>query len=373
MQIIAAAQADRDPRPLEMFDGVDTIWSIRTLMDSGHTTERREQEAVRVGVVAAAGRLATLAAAVYQTPDLTLCAQCGPRQADALADVPWFDDVRIMLRQAGIELLIVGGATRLATEIAHAALDAGVHVWRQPPLGRNFAEAIAEARLAVRGRPLYRAASYWEAIAETVSVAWGDLATFRSGLTETLLACEGPVAAAPATSRPEYGGVLLNDGYALLEALVALRGLPETVTATVGVLRRRADGSLRDGEDTAAAILRFEGGIATVRVAWDLPIRERVIAHHAADQTLRIVDGRLERIDASGALQSAGSLSENLLAADLRRTLEQVRTGRPDAGTIERHLAVMALIDTVHLSAQTQQPETPRKLYEVQGWPYPLL
>ncbi len=373
MQITAAAQADRDPRPLGMFDGGHTVWSIRTLMDSGHTTERREQDAVRVGVVAAAGPLAALAAAVSQTPGLALCAQCGSRQADALPDLPWFDDARIMLGQAGIELLVVGGATRLATEIAHAALDAGVHVWRQPPLGRNVAEVIAAARLAARGRPLYRAASHWEAIADAVRAAGGDPATFRTGLTEILLAGPGPGAAAPAAGRPEYGGVLLNDGYALLETLVALRGLPETVTATVGVLRRRADGALRDGEDTAAAILRFEGGMATVRAAWDLPLSERVLTHHAAGQTLRIVDARLERIDADGVLQSAGSLSENPLAADLRRTLEQIRAGRPDAGTIERHLAVTALIDTIHLSAQTQQPETPRKLYEVQGWPYPPL
>jgi hypothetical protein len=59
---------------------------------------------------------------------------------------------------------------------------------------------------------------------------------------------------------------------------------------------------------------------------------------------------------------------------ELERFVAAVR--EPDSAasqevTLERHMAVSALLQATYLSARTGQPESPLKLYEVQGWPEP--
>ncbi len=85
------------------------------------------------------------------------------------------------------------------------------------------------------------------------------------------------------------GGVLALEGYGMLEGWLALRGLPETVTACVANCRRRPDEPPRETEDIAAAIFRYEGGgLALVRASWDLPPFGQLARHHADERTLEI-------------------------------------------------------------------------------------
>lgn len=334
--------------------------------------EKRTGGRLRVGLLASAIEQPPLLRAIRAVSGLELCGQAGSRASAAAPAVPHFDDPRVMLAQGGVELLVLGLSTREACEHAGAALDYGVHVWRRPPLGRTFAEAAAAARLAMRNRPVYRIASHWEAVEPAVR---GLLTPGEEppSYCDLFVSAAGPPADSWRASRGESGGgVLINDGYAALEALIALRGLPATVSSAVGAFRQRRGAPVRDGEDTVAAILRFDdGAVAAVRCGWDMAAGERWAVYHGEQWSLTLrAGGAVMRRGEDGAEQAA-THAEEPWGDDLARTFHAIRSADAQTAAVERHVAVAALIDTIYLAARTHQPESPHKLYEVQGWPLP--
>ena len=330
---------------------------------------------LRVGLVAAAEEAALLIPAILDRPEFELAAQAGLPQAAAKPELKWFDDRRVMLAQAEVQVVILTGSTRSLVELSRSALERGQHVWRLPPLGRDFSEAIDGVRRAREARSLYRVASWWESVNERVRDAVKKAECAKPPFVELLLGATGPTLASWRSSENDAGGgVLLNEAHPLLEALMALRGLPESVFGVTGVLRRAA-GVPRETEDLALALLRYESGqTALIRAAWDMSPFKSQLLLHGQSHTVCLSPDRIQTLDLAGAVVDNQPLPPSHLAGDIALFATALSAGTElPKPTLDRHLAVNALCDSIYLSAKTGQPEVPRRLFEVEKWLTPAM
>lgn len=351
---------------------------------------------LRVGLVADAAQTPAFAAALRACPRLTLFAQAGTRQTEALPDARWYDDVRVMIAQAGIQALVMTASTRLGGELTKTAAAHGIHIWRTPPLGRNFAETVETAQRLQAGPAAFRIASWWDHIQEPVTAVLRAREGFKPLFSEICVRLPGPpLQAWQASLIDAGGGVLATDAYPMLEALVAMRGLPQRVVGTVEKYRRRSSAAPRETEDTVAAILFYEGGGgALLRLSWDVPPYEQTAQHHDAETTAVLqrtaepawlaAGGQAFLRAADETVSEERAWAGDFLIAEMQKFAEAIdlsegksapeknapETARPATG-LDRHVAVAALVEAIYLAARTGQPETPRKFYEVQGWPQP--
>ncbi|TWT42381.1 hypothetical protein RAS1_35120 [Phycisphaerae bacterium RAS1] len=333
------------------------------------------QKRLRVGLIATPDLAAPLAEAVQAVERFELAAQAGVARGEALPHVEHFDDTRVMIAQASIDAVIVAAGTRVAVELAEVAAAKGLHVWRTPPLARTFAEAVEILKRQAPRPTAYRLSSWWESVSTPIVDAIARLDGFKPLFSEIQVASEGPTLQSwKASAVDAAGGTLAEAAYAMLETLVGLRGLPESVSGAVARSRRRPAAQGRETEDTAAAILRYQGGgVALVRSTWDIPPFAARTLHHGAECSVELTPDALRVLDAGGGEQVVTALPGHDWAEEMQRFSEACQAppgngARPD---LEHHLCVLALIEAVYLSARTGHPESPRKFYEVQGRPEP--
>lgn len=331
---------------------------------------------LRVGLIADADEAPDYADALRACPAMELCAQAGMPQDAAPTDVHWFDDTRVLIAQGGIDALVIATSPRLGVQTGDTAAAHGVHVWRPPPLGRSFAEAIEVARRTQLVEVVYRVASWWDHAGEGIRWALGFEGGCEPVFSEVDVSATGPPLPSWRSSQAHAGGgVLACDAYAPLEALTAVRGLPESVVSVIGKCRRRPAQAPRETEDVASAILRYEGaGLAGVHATWDLPPFRQTTLHHGKETSVRYGDSSVAVLAADGRVLAERPLPTGFLAAEMGRFASEIRgEERPEQAEtrINRHLAVSALLEATYLSARTEHPEIPRRLYEAQKWPEP--
>jgi len=281
-----------------------------------------------------------------------------------------------LVAQGGIEALVIGASPRVGLVMGDVAQSHGVHVWRPPPLGRNFSEAIEIARQLRDAEIAYRVGSWWEHVADDIRWAMDFEDGFKPIVSELHVSAAGPeLSSWRSTLASAGGGVLAYDAYPLLEALVELRGLPESVTGVVGWCRRRKEESPRETEDLATAIMRFsDGGLAHLRATWDIPPLTWASHHHSSSASIRYSDTAVAILGPDGEPSEEHPLPAGGLEAEMVRFAAEIRdeTRRGANGVVlDRHLMIAALLEATYLSARTEHPELPRRLFEVQKWPEP--
>ncbi len=326
----------------------------------------------RVGLVADEEQGPTLVRLLSSSPNWHLVATSGAA-LEVPADVEWFDDRRVMITQSKLDALVLATSTRAAIDLDETAGTYGLSVWRTPPLARNFAEAT-QLVTAVEQRPrVYRVMSWWDHVRAPIREALQTLDDFKPRYTDIVVAASGPsIHSWRAGTIDAGGGVMTLDAYPMLEALIAMRGLPDNVSATTGRFRRHPGEAARETEDVALAVFRYEGGgVVSVRASWDIHPHEQYTLHHGAAHTVKITPHAISITDLDGEMLVERPFATDMLDADLAQFARSL-TGRPAreaaTKTLHRHVAVAALLETIYLSARTWHPEVPRKLYEVQGW-----
>lgn len=334
------------------------------------------QATIRVGLITSDEEVRPHAAAITACPGLRLTAAAGMAQSSAPPETIWFDDTRVMIAQAGVDAVVLATSPRAGVELGNFATAYGLHVWCTTPIARNFVEATDAVQRARSAGIVYRVQSWWEHVADTVRAALKVRESPRAIFTTITVRTEGPPLPSWRSSLVDAGGgVLVSDAYPLLEALVAVRGLPDSLSAAVGKCRRAAGLAPRETEDVAFAMLRYEGGgLVLLAANWDLPSPQWVCEHHWPEATVRIERERVSVLASDHTLIHSQDMSSDWLSGELNRFSQSIRDRRAReaaAGTAERHIAVMALIETIYLAARTGQPEAPRKLYEVSKWPEP--
>jgi predicted dehydrogenase len=328
---------------------------------------------LRVGLIADSVQTGRLGPLIDACLALHLQGQAGMPQRDARPDAPWYDDVRVLLGRPELDAVLLATSPRGVLELRDALAERPLHVWQWPPLGRNFTEAAEAVKWIRRYPAVYRVASWWDYVTAHVwhELPWPD--DFEATYSELRVTECGPdMAAWPSHKGTGAGGVLATTAYGMLEGLIASRGLPDSVVATVGQLRPPK----RETDDTAVAILRYGGtAFALVRAAWDAGPSEQLLTHDAAEARVHITPDEVALIARDGSGGECRPLPGDFLAEELAQFAEFARSGARDraAAPLERHLAVSATIESIYLAAQTNHPESPMKLYQVQGWPKPRL
>jgi len=331
---------------------------------------------IRVGLISSAEWVEPYAAAIGSCPRLRLTAASGMAQPSAPPQAAWFDDTRVMIAQAGVDAVVLATSPRAGIELGNIATAHGLHVWRTTPIARGFAEATDAVQRARSAGVVYRVQSWWEHVAEPVRAALKLRESPRALYTTITVRAEGPPLQSWRSSLIDAGGgVLVSDAWPLLEALVALRGLPDSLSAAIGKCRRAAGLAPRETEDVAFALLRYEGGgLVLLAANWDLRDPQWVCEHHSPEATVRIERESVSVLATDHALIYRQDLPDDWLSHELdlfARAIRDRHAQEAAAGSAERHIAVMALIETIYLAARTGQPEAPRKLYEVTKWPEP--
>ena len=328
---------------------------------------------LRVGLIADADEAPRYASVIEQCPHFALIAQGGMPQQAALPGAEWYDDSRVLVAQSDIDTVILAVSPKQGAYLAEIAAAEGVHVWREPPLGRNLAEATEVARRLANVHVVYRVASWWEHAGPHIRGVLEQLDDFAALHSEIVVRAPGPTLNSWRSSlTTAAGGVLACDGYTALEGLIALRGLPETVVAATGKCRRRKGEAPRETENVLSAIYRYDnGGLATIHATWDIAPSQFVSSHHGAQLSIRYTPDAIDVLGADGEATVHEDLSLHFLGREMESLAAAIRgeiPAQPSEAAARRHLMVSGLLEATYLSAHTQQPEQPGRLFGTQGW-----
>ncbi len=165
------------------------------------------------------------------------------------------------------------------------------------------------------------------------------------------------------------GGVLLNDAYDQVDALVSIFGWPDEVLAVVPSTATAAEVRTWDTEDAATVLLRFPGSrVATLNC-------RRMGAHsywryrlHGTRATVVVTPKEMIVTDADGRQPSISRVrSPNCCAPAVNAFAASLAAGlSATLSPIDQHLMTLCVIQTAYLSARTGQPESPARLYRAE-------
>ncbi len=220
---------------------------------------------------------------------------------DAFGGAAVYDDYRKMLdshlRELDFVDIVVPPA--LHAEVAHQALDRGLHVLCEKPLTTSAAEAVALARKATRVRRVlfpchnYRHAPSVRTVRQVIRA--GAIGTVQSITQQTFRPTH---ARGVAEWQPDWrrdpalagGGILMDHGsHTLYLAFEWLGGYPQMVSARTYCL---------DGlptEDNVSATFRYAQGISHATLSWTAGARKVLYTIHGSRGAI-VVDDDIVRV-----------------------------------------------------------------------------
>ncbi|MHC4716659.1 MAG: Gfo/Idh/MocA family protein, partial [Planctomycetota bacterium] len=183
---------------------------------------------------------------------------------------PAYDDHRRVLVETSPQAVFLAVPPAPAAELARLAAQRGIHVWRQVPLSRDLPEAVqlcreldrADRKLAVgterRFMGSYRHVRKLLRALGRVYLVRGHY-QFNQGPD---LGWRG--------DKDAGGGALVELGYHMLDLIIWLLGMPESIHAVTGTGQRAAgeeDLPVYDSDDTGVIVMRYPGkSVAAVNV-----------------------------------------------------------------------------------------------------------
>jgi predicted dehydrogenase len=279
-------------------------------------------------------------------------------RAAALGEPPTFTDCRKMLAETRPDFVIALGRHSGMAETAHVLLDHRLPFLMEKPMGVNAAEVRAvAARAASAGAfvavPLYQRFHPFVARARQLLAEgqFGPLSHFYFRVNRPTSA-RYPAWGSPWMLDPAQvgGGCLRNLGSHGLDLFLYLTGEPARVTGAQ--VSHRALGQAV--EDYASVLLRSEGGVlGTVEMGNTVP-RDATDGEWklaGRDAILRLVDGTMRLVTASGEETMPATPAEPLSLTGLRDVLDRWRRGAPPMTGVRDSLAVAELIDQAYALA----------------------
>jgi len=298
-----------------------------------------------------------------------------------------FDDYRQFVLQNTLDCLIVCARLHSCLEHVRMALKKKTHVLKWAPMARTFSEASELAALAAAegvrfdvANPQYYCRDLGR-LGGLISEQTTDRPFLVQGRWEVGMAQEsgGEI---PSDKGGTWmtdkelagGGVLLYEGYGLIDRLVRGLGIPQQVYC---LTRSHASSKAIPylAEDVAVVSLRFGEGLIgdlvlirhwdgrpgrrELRVLW----KDRTVCTDGRDlMVLDAAGGEVERVDCRGdPSDQVGRLLEDYAAS------HSCPEDRPFASSAQPNLQVMALMEAAYLSAQTGSPESPARLLDRAG------
>jgi predicted dehydrogenase len=311
---------------------------------------------------AAAHADANVQVAALADHDKTLAENTALRYA-----VPFHNDYRLAIVEQEPQLILVAIPPYQRPDHLKTAAARGIPVLSTGPPLSGFDATLEIARQFGDARVPFAVTRVWQtepAYARLTAIkTWaGDLISAHVNV----LAPAGDLQGWRGDSARAGGGVLLNDGYEHIDALVSIMGLPEEVYAVLARPHAAAKNRPYDTEDTATLMMRFSSDrVATVgtrrageRNHWRYQL-------HGTRATAVITPGGMVVTDMSDNSTSATRVrTANRLAPAVSAFAAALVSGQPCIpSSIQDHLATMATLRAAYLSAKTGQPESPARFY----------
>jgi len=346
-----------------------------------------EAAPIRVGVIGTGVGAAVHIPALQYLPETEVVAVCSrrvDRAAAAAAEhgVPSFvTDFRELVRDPGVDAVVVASPPYLHHPMALAALEAGKHVLCEKPMARNLAEARDMVKLAERVGVAamvnheFRFLPVRARIKELIDEGYlgephaATLVAHRSSLNDPYGRPFGWL-----MEQEKAGGMLGAVGSHHVDALRWWFGEINGVagaTATMIKRRRLAESAAMatvDADDNFAFVLRFaNGALGTVHVTATAPFEgEEEISLAGSEGVLRVRDGKLygaRRRDTALTEQAipdrltgglpifAHPLTEPTILL-LRAWVRAIQTGRSAAPSFADGVKIQEVLDGVVRSGQ---------------------
>jgi predicted dehydrogenase len=293
-----------------------------------------------------------------------------------------YSDFRQLIVQNQFDCLLVAAETHTCDEQLKAALKKKFHVLKTAPPARTFEESLQYMRLAE---------------GEGVQFAVANPARFQGSFlaAHDILAqgrLEHPFLISAscsfrATDRGGWradpnlagGGVLLHDGYALIDQLLWSFSIPEQVYALKTNQAPDKQQRLYLTEDTALVCLRFTDALMGSLVATrrnEVGPHRVVIEVHAKEARLTVTEDQVELRTRDGRNDLKWQYDEDEQVATSRLLTSFARSLRspqehPFAGSGIGNLQNMAVLESAYLSARTGFPEQPARILRLAGNPAP--
>jgi predicted dehydrogenase len=293
-------------------------------------------------------------------------------QAGREFNVPSYTDNRALLAQARPAAVYMAVPPAAAGEILSLCTQRGIHVWKELPLARNLDEGVAFVRQAQQAG---------------VKLAVGTQRRFAPGYRRAAELCPrlgqvflgrahylfnwGPDLKWRGDKASAGGGALMELGYHPIDLLVWMLGLPNEVyglSACGKKIPQPAPGDkvypIYDTDDTAAAILRYNGGlmatVVTTRASG--PVSEEISLHGRGGSIVARSESCVLRDPDGNVLDN---LSDEVAPLDtFRRQVESfaqaVASGakKYECSALE-NLLNLAVLEAIYLSDRTAQSESP--------------
>ena len=293
-------------------------------------------------------------------------------EAQGAAGVPIFSDSRSLLAETRPQAVYIALPPAPAAELVATCAQRGIHVIKEPPLARSLAEGASLVRQMDQAKLKFVMAtqrrfttSYRRAFATRHAVGRPFLARAH------YLFNWGPVVGWRADAVSAGGGALMELGGPLVDLLVWLLGLPESVFG-LNAINARPDQIDRNGrpmpptttDDTTAAVLRFAdgamGSLAASRVSG--PMSEQIAVHGQQGSILADPQHCVLRDPDGGVMDQFDALTDpSACRCDMVEAFAQavLTKARRYACSAHESLLTLAVLDALYLSEKTASAESP--------------
>jgi predicted dehydrogenase len=285
--------------------------------------------------------------------------------------VSGYDDLRQMLIQKELDVIISAGPLHYSIEHLHAAMKKGCHVLRYPPSARNYGEAAELLKTADAANVLYAVARWWR-YRQAVRAMRSYLekhADEQFYLVEAW--CSSPGLSSHAWQKdPQLagGGVVLYLSYPLIDQIRAIFGMPQQVYAlcTNQAPDRKQRRALT--EDTAIVSMRFDdrliGKLVAGRTArpegWLIRVYGRNCQLSLSEKGFTARDSTGETLEEVAAAESHELLIDTTLRYFGMAIMQE--DFRPFESEPAEILGNMAIVQAAYLSDRTGMPEEPARI-----------
>lgn len=280
--------------------------------------------------------------------------------------VPAYTDVREMLRNEQLDLVVVCVPHCVGRDVIEAAAEHGVHVLKEKPFAMTLAEAGQLASLCGgagielmvtlqrRFNPIYTTFSQ---LADQIGTPFMVDAAYTLHVEDPSDGWRGQVSAAG-------GGCIIDMGYHLIDLLLWYFGLPDRVLADVSA-RARPDRRY-DAEDSALIHFSYDSGLyGSLLLSRYIGPKSEQLRLVGSKGVVHLERGRIRRLTNSGELVESLSREQGWPAAAASqidyfcRVIDGVR---PNLSAPRDHIAHLSFIAACYQAAHTRMSVNPKEL-----------